>query len=116
MWLHRSLAHAISSMEVRAGGRVGTRLRPIHPEPKLQSQVMRVVSKGGNAVRKFLRAGVPVADAAEPTRVNMKHLKPELRRIFNHAMSFFFVDFHPASPTIVHQERVRGICQVGRIE
>src|SRR5262249_11151226 len=50
-------------------------LRPIHPEPEFQAALMCLVSQRGNTSRKLFRVGYPIAHAAKPAGVQMKHLE-----------------------------------------
>src|ERR1700689_3651766 len=56
----------------------GTGLGPVQPQAELEAMIMREVGDTGDAVRKFAQVRLPVANLAEPARVQMKHLQSEL--------------------------------------
>src|SRR5579864_7423540 len=67
---------------------------------------MSVIRYSRKPLRKLLWIGVPIANTSEPARVHMEHLETEVRCIANHGARDFIIDFHSASPTVIHKEVV----------
>ena len=84
-------------------------LGPIDPQPKLQSLAMCFVGDRSEAIWKFLGIRIPVANAAEPAGVNMKHFELQIRRIAQHLVGELLVDRHATAPTIVDEHRIVGV-------
>ena len=60
-----------------AGLGVEASLGPIDPEAEAEALGVRCIGEGRQAVRKLEGVGVPVANAAEPAGVEVKHLQAE---------------------------------------
>src|SRR5581483_6886106 len=99
----------------RAGRGAETGLRPIHPKAELESEAMRFLCDGREATGKFARVGMPVADAAEPSGVNVKHVEVKIGRIAQHAKGERLVHLHAAAPTVVDKQRIIWIFPGERI-
>ena len=65
-----------------------------------------VVGDDRKTMRKFLRVGVPVANAAKPAGIDVKHIHAQLGGIANHAQRDGFVHVHAAAPTVVGHLRI----------
>src|SRR6185437_13861376 len=76
---------------------------------------MGVVRNLCETLWKLLRIGIPVAHAAKPAGIHVKHFQAEVRRIADHGFGDLLVDLHPAAPTVIHQEREIGILPSRRV-
>ncbi len=70
---------------------------------------MRPVSNRLQTMRKFLWVGLPIAHSTKPAGIEMKHLQPQRCGIPNHMIRNLLVYHHPATPTVVHSQRVVGV-------
>ena len=86
-----------------------SRLSPIDPKTELEPTLVRIIRDGRETVGKLLRVRVPVAHAAKPTGINMKHLHPEICGVANHAQSNFLIDGHAATPAVIDCQGIVGI-------
>ena len=86
------------------GGETG--LRPVHPETEFQPVLVGIVGDDGQTVREFLRIGIPVAHAAKPAGIDVKHVHSQFGRVANHAQRDLFVDVHATAPTVVDHQRI----------
>src|SRR6185437_14270145 len=77
--------------------------------PELQSVLVRIIGDKRQAVRKFLRIGIPVAYTAKPSSIDMEHVDAEVSAIANHAQGNLFVDRHPAAPAVIHDQGIAWI-------
>ncbi len=73
-------------------------LGPVHPDTKAKTLLVSLVGDIRQAVRKLLRVGIPVAYAAKPARVDVKHLHTEFLRFGNHAQGEGLVHGHCRCP------------------
>ena len=86
-----------------------SRLGPIDPKTELEPTLVRVFSNGDQTVRKLLRVRVPVAHAAKPTGIDMKHLHTEICGVANHTQSNFLIDGHAATPAVIDCQGILGM-------
>ena len=69
---------------------------------------MRVLGQGRHVGGELLQIGTPVAHVAIPAGVDAHHFHPQPGRHVDHAADERFVDRHPITPTVVHQQREIG--------
>ena len=68
--------------------------------------LMRFVCDWRKSMRKLLWVGIPFADGAKPTRIDVKHFHSQAGSIANHAGRDIFVHIHAAAPAVVYHERI----------
>src|SRR5579863_2438179 len=76
---------------------------------------MRFIGNRLQPVRKFIWIGLPIAHAAEPACIHVKHFETQIGGIADHVARDFFVHDHPAAPTVVYEKRIAWIFPCIRI-
>ena len=92
-----------------AGCGVERSLGPIHPDAEAQALLVRRVRNSRKTMRKLLRVRVPIANAAEPAGIDVKHLQAQFLRFANHAQRQRLIHRHATAPTVVHRQRIMRV-------
>ena len=70
---------------------------------------MGFVGNCSQAVGKFHGIWIPIAHAAKPTRIYVKHLQTKLFRFSDHLQRQRFVHLHSTAPAVVHHQWILRI-------
>ncbi len=84
-------------------------LCPVDPQAKPEAVLVSIIGNRGNAMRKLCRVSLPIAHAAKPARVQMKHLQSKPRRFLDHAVRERLIHRHAAAPAVIDQQWVGRI-------